>query len=50
VVFEVGGVPSCLVFDGSGVWWRCYDGVFGLEVRLGGGVGELQWQCWQGRW
>ncbi|KAK2454083.1 hypothetical protein QL285_001681 [Trifolium repens] len=38
VVFEVGGVPSCLVFDGSGVWWRCYDGVFGLEVRLGGGV------------
>lgn len=55
--FEVGGVPSCLVaslrclvFDGYGVWWPCYDGVFGLEVRLGGGVGELQWQCWQGRW
>jgi hypothetical protein len=23
---------------------------FGLEVRLGGGVGELQWQCWRGMW
>jgi hypothetical protein len=59
VVFEVGGVLLCFGVDGYALFRCCVvfgavvfgvDGLvavlrrgFCLEVRLGGGVGELQW-------